>query len=189
MGAQSTPEAAAQPHIRPATRADAAAIAAIYAPYVLYGTASFEIEPPDTDAMVTRIERCLSAGWPWLVLELDGVIAGYAYATQFRDRAAYAHTAETSIYLRQGLAGRGLGRLLLEALVDASAAAGFRQLIAVIGDSSNAASIGLHAAMGFRHVGTLRDVGLKKGRLLDVVYMQHSVDETGSSAMKWADGH
>jgi len=179
MGAQSITEAMLASHIRPATRADAAAIAAIYAPYVLHGTASFEIEPPDADAMATRIGKCLDAGWPWLVLELEGAILGYAYATQFRDRAAYAHTAETSIYLKEDQTGRGQGRHLLHTLIDAAGRAGFRQLIAVIGDSANAGSIGLHKAMGFHLVGTLRDVGLKKGQLLDVVYMQRPVAEAG----------
>ncbi len=179
MGVRFITEAFADPGIRPATLADAADIAAIYAPFVLHGTASFEIVPPDVPTMRARIEKCLDAGWPWLVLELKGSVAGYAYAAQFRDRAAYAQTAETSIYLGHGLAGQGLGRQLLSALIEAAGNAGFRQLVAVIGDSRNAASIGLHSAMGFRLVGTLRDVGLKHRQLLDVVYMQRPVDQPG----------
>jgi phosphinothricin acetyltransferase len=161
-----------EPGIRAATLADAAACAALYAPHVRHGTASFETEPPDAAEMAARIGRCLDHGWPWLLLEADGALVGYAYATQFRDRAAYRRSAETSIYLAMGQEGRGLGRRLLQALVDAATRAGFRQLVAVIGDSGNGASIGLHRSLGFRHVGTLTDVGEKFGRLLDVVYMQ-----------------
>jgi phosphinothricin acetyltransferase len=173
MGASSTSE-----RIRPATVADAAACAAVYRPHVAQGTASFETVPPDAAEMALRLARCLDQGWPWLVLESGGRMIGYAYATQFRDRAAYAQTAETSIYLAVGAEGQGRGRRLLEALIEAARAAGCRQLVAVIGDSGNAASIGLHRALGFRHVGTLEHVGLKFGRLLDIVYMQRSCDES-----------
>jgi phosphinothricin acetyltransferase len=158
--------------IRPATTADAAACAAIYAPFVRDGTASFETEPPDGEAMATRMAKVLGAGWPWLVAEEDGRVLGYAYASQFRDRAAYAQSCESSVYVAGGGHRRGAGRELMTALCDAARAAGFRQVIAVIGDSGNAASIGLHSALGFRHVGTLTNVGRKFGRWLDVVYMQ-----------------
>jgi phosphinothricin acetyltransferase len=163
--------------IRPATLADAPGCAAVYRPHVETGTASFETEAPDSAAMAGRIDRCLANGWPWLVLERNGAIIGYAYASQFRDRAAYRHTAETSVYLAPGQAGQGFGRQLMAALVPACSAVGFRQLVAVIGDSRNAASIGLHHALGFRHVGTLTAVGFKHGKWLDVVYMQRSTDE------------
>jgi phosphinothricin acetyltransferase len=159
--------------IRAATLADAAGVAAIYDPQVAHGTASFETEPPGPDEMARRIGRCLDKSWPWLVAQGEGgAILGYAYLNQFRDRAAYAHSAETSVYVADGLHGRGLGRRLMAALLDEGARAGFRQFVAVIGDSGNAASIALHGRMGFRHVGTLTNVGEKFGRLLDVVYMQ-----------------
>ncbi|WP_374385504.1 N-acetyltransferase family protein [Sandaracinobacter sp.] len=168
MGASSTSE-----RIRAATRADAPAVAAIYGPEVAHGTASFETEPPSAGEMADRIGRCIDRGWPWLVLEGEGgQILGYAYLNQFRDRAAYAHTAETSVYVASGARGLGVGRQLMEALIPAGRAAGFRQFVAVIGDSGNHASIALHSAAGFRHVGTLTGVGEKFGQLLDVVYMQ-----------------
>ena len=173
MGASSTSE-----RIRAATRADAPAVAAIYGPEVAHGTASFETEPPDAGEMANRIGRCLDRDWPWLVLEGGGgQILGYAYLNQFRDRAAYAHTAETSVYVASGARGLGVGRRLMEALIAAGRVAGFRQFVAVIGDSGNRASIALHAAVGFRHVGTLTEVGEKFGRLLDVVYMQRGEDD------------
>jgi phosphinothricin acetyltransferase len=161
--------------LRPATLADATAVAAIYAYHVLEGTGTFETEPPSDAEMAARMARVLDRGWPWLVLEKGGAIIGYAYAAQFRDRAAYAMTGETSVYLGQGHAGRGHGRALLEALLIASVKAGFREMIAVIGDSGNAASIGVHRALGFREVGTLIGVGFKFGRWLDVVLMQRSL--------------
>ncbi len=157
---------------RAASLADAAACAEIYRPHVLHGSATFETEPPDAAEMQRRLARCLDAGWPWLVAERGGEVVGYAYCTQFRDRAAYRHTAENSIYVKVGLEGQGIGRLLLAALLPAAKASGFGQIIAVIGDSGNAGSIGLHGALGFHMVGTLTNVGLKRGRWLDVVYMQ-----------------
>lgn len=168
MGAPSITE-----RIRPATLADAAGVAAIYDPQVAHGTASFETEPPGPEEMARRIGRCLEKGWPWLVAEgADGTILGYAYLNQFRDRAAYRHSAETSVYVADAMHGLGLGRRLMQALLEAGGKAGFRQFVAVIGDSGNAGSIALHSRLGFRHVGTLTNVGEKFGRLLDVVYMQ-----------------
>lgn len=161
--------------IRPATIADAALCAALYAPHVRHGTGSFEIEPPDALAMAERIDRVLSRGWPWLVRETaDGRMLGYAYATQFRDRAAYAATAETSVYVAEGEGRRGHGRALMEALLEAARAAGFQNFLAVVGDSGNVASLALHWALGFREVGTLRGVGRKFGRALDVVILQRN---------------
>jgi phosphinothricin acetyltransferase len=127
--------------------------------------------------MAHRLQQVSARGWPWLVMEdQSGGLLGYAYCAQFRDRAAYALTGETSVYVRAGQQGRGVGRTHLTALLAAGREVGFRQFIAVIGDSGNAASIRLHAALGFRHVGTLSGVGLKFGRLLDVVLMQSGPD-------------
>ncbi|WP_194743536.1 GNAT family N-acetyltransferase [Thermaurantiacus tibetensis] len=162
--------------LRPATIADGAACAALYAPHVLRGTGTFEIDPPEAREMAARIAHVLARGWPWLLLEQpDGKLLGYAYVSQFRDRAAYARTGETSIYVAEGETGRGHGRALLEALLPAAAAAGFRTLLAVIGDSGNAASIALHRGLGFRQAGLLEGVGEKFGRRLDVVLMQREL--------------
>ena len=162
--------------IRPASTADAAAIAAIYAPEVLTGTASFETTAPTATDMAARIDKVVSAGWPWLVAKDDGAILGYAYAAQFRDRAAYMQTCESSVYVAATAHRRGVGTALLAALADASRSAGFREMIAVIGDGSgNIASWRLHAACGFRDVGLLTNVGRKFGRWLDVAYMQKSL--------------
>ncbi len=163
------------PIIRPATLADAAACAAIYAPEVLTGTASFETVPPSAADMAARIARALDAGWPWLVAETGGTVTGYTYCSQFRDRPAYRHSCENSVYVATAARGAGTGRALLTALIDAARAADFHQMIAVIGDSGNAGSIGLHRACGFADAGILRDVGFKFGRWLDVVYMQRSL--------------
>lgn len=164
--------------IRPARLDDAAAIAGVYAPHVLEGTASFETEPPDRAEMAARMARVIDKGWPWLVWEADGVILGYAYASQFRDRAAYRATCENSIYVAQGTERRGIGRALLLALIEASRACGFGQMIAVIGDGTgNHASVGLHRACGFIEAGRLVGVGNKFGRWLDVVYMQNDMTQ------------
>ena len=162
--------------IRAATLADAGAIAAIYAPQVLHGTASFETVAPTAAEMAARMARVITAGWPWLVAEADDAIIGYAYAAQFRDRPAYAATCENSVYVAADAHRRGAGKALLQALVDSARAAGFREMIAVIGDGSgNIASRRLHAACGFHDVGVLTDVGNKFGRWLDVAYMQRAL--------------
>lgn len=162
--------------IRPATVADATAVAAIYAPEVLTGSASFETVPPTVAEMASRIARVVDAGWPWLVAEAEAAIIGFAYAAQFRDRAAYAATCENSVYVAGGALRRGAGRALLLALIAAAGAAGFREMVAVIGDGSgNIASRRLHAACGFHDVGILTNVGNKFGRWLDVAYMQRSL--------------
>ncbi len=173
MGAPFTTDPPALGRIRAAALSDAAGCAAVYAPHVAHGTASFETEPPDAVEMARRMARCLDKGWPWLVAEgQDGTVLGYAYLGQFRDRAAYRHSAETSVYVADILRGRGVGKQLMQALLAEGDRAGFRQYVAVIGDSTNMGSIALHRSLGFRHVGTLTDIGLKFGRLLDVVYMQ-----------------
>ncbi len=161
--------------IRPARMEDAAALAAIYAPAVLHGTASFEVEPPSAAEMAQRLMRVKSHGWPWLVHVTMGHIDGYAYATQFRDRAAYRYCGETSVYVSPEAQRTGIGQALLMALASESRAAGFRELIAVIGDSANEASIGLHSACGFRTAGVLKGIGEKFNRRLDIVMMQRSL--------------
>jgi L-amino acid N-acyltransferase YncA len=163
------------PLVRPAREADLAAVTAIYREHVLHGSASFEIEPPDLAEMERRRAAIVDAGLPYLVAQVDGAVAGYAYAGPYRPRPAYRFTVEDSVYLAAGMQGRGLGRALLAALIEACREAGRRQMIAIIGDSANRASIGLHAALGFRHVGTLTDVGFKHGRWLDSVVMQRAL--------------
>jgi L-amino acid N-acyltransferase YncA len=159
-------------HLRPAETGDLAAIAAIYTPEVLEGTATFELEPPDAAELGVRLAKVRELGLPWLVVEEGGRIAGYAYVGMHRDRPAYRFTVEDSVYLAPWARGRGIGRQLLEAVVAGSRDAGMRQMVAVIGDSANLGSIGLHRACGFADVGTLRDVGFKFGRWLDTVLMQ-----------------
>ena len=159
-------------HLRDATEADLPEIAAIYAHHVRTGLASFETEPPDLAEMTARFRGLREKGLPWLACETGGRLAGYAYASPYRTRPGYRYCLEDSVYVHPELAGRGAGRALLARLVDACGAAGCRQLIAVIGDSGNAASIGLHSALGFRLVGTLHAIGFKHGRWVDSVLMQ-----------------
>jgi phosphinothricin acetyltransferase len=164
--------------LRPAEAADAASIASIYREAVLYGTASFEIEPPDTKEITRRMASLAAGGFPFVVAEsVDGALLGYAYAGPYRARPAYRFTVENSIYLREGSRGRGLGTALLSRLVEASAAMGARQMVAVIGDSANEASIALHRRCGFRMVGTFEAVGWKHGRWLDSVLMQRALGD------------
>lgn len=164
------------PSIRPATLADAASVQAIYAHHVAHGTGTFEEVAPTHDEMAARIAAVLDRGLPYLVAEVDGAVAGFAYAGPFRLRSAYRYTAEDSVYVAPAASGRGVGRALLTALVAACEAAGLRQLIAVIGDSGNAASIGVHRACGFEHAGVATGVGYKHGRFLDVVFMQRALN-------------
>lgn len=162
--------------IRPAVLTDAPAVSVLYAAHVLTGTASFEITPPDAAEMERRIEAVLSRGHPWIVAETDdGRLVGYAYASLFHPRAAYAHTFENSVYLASDAQGEGLGTALMQALLPLCKAAGAREIIALIGDSANAGSIALHRKLGFRHAGVITDVGEKFGQMLDVVYMQLSL--------------
>jgi len=161
--------------IRDAAEADMTAVQRIYAHHVLHGLASFEEVPPSVRDLVARRDSVLAAGLPYLVAERDGEVVGYSYATAFRPRSGYRHTIEDSVYVAQGLAGKGIGSLLLEALVCRCETGPWRQMIAVIGDSANTASIALHRRFGFRLVGTLRSAGLKLGRWVDVVLMQRSL--------------
>lgn len=157
--------------IRPACVNDAAQIAAIYAHHVQHGTASFDTEPRSVDATRAKITECEKRGWPFLVCADGELVLGYAYATQFRDRPAYGLACEDSIYVHPDHVGKGVGKLLLGALIDAAQSAGFRQMLAVIG-GGEAASVALHASQGFEHAGRMRSVGRKFGRWLDSVYMQ-----------------
>lgn len=160
------------PVIRPCEERDLPAITAIYRDAVLTGTASFEIEPPSEAEMGRRRTALLEGGHPYLVAEAGGRLAGYAYAGAYRARPAYRGSVENSVYVAEAARRSGVARALLAALVEEAAERGFRQMIAVIGDSANAASIRLHEAAGFAHVGTLRSVGWKHGRWLDTVLMQ-----------------
>lgn len=156
--------------IRSATPDDAAAVQAIYAFHVAHGTASFDTEAPDEAIWRNKIADVTGRGWPFLAAEHEGRVVGYAYATRFRDRAAYSHTCENSIYVADGMQGQGVGRGLLTALVAAARAYGFEQMIAVIG-GGEPASVALHERLGFVHAGRMRNVGFKFGRKLDTVYM------------------
>jgi L-amino acid N-acyltransferase YncA len=160
--------------VRPVQEGDAAAISAIYAHHVRHGTASFDEEALSETETRAKIRRISGHGWPFLVAEGDGTVAGYAYATQFRDRAAYAFTCENSIYVHPDRARRGVGRRLLTRLIAEAEAYGFRQMIAVIG-GGEPASVALHRSLGFVEAGRMRSVGRKLGRWLDTVYMQRAL--------------
>ena len=168
--------------IRPATAADIPAIARIYAHAVRHGTASFELDPPDEAEMARRQQALWDGGFPYLVAESDGAVTGYAYAAPFRPRPAYRHTVEDSVYVAPEAFRRGIGRGLLDALIAEATERGFRQMIAVIGDSTlQGSSIALHAAAGFRMIGTIDAVGYKFGRWLDSVYMQRALGSGGAT--------
>lgn len=161
--------------IRAASPDDVVRITEIYGHHVLHGTGTFDEDPPTTEQMAQRLLQVQEHGWPWLVAEEGDVIIGYAYAAQFRDRAAYRFSAENSIYVDPSHVGGGVGRALLVALMRASHEAGFQRMFAVIGDSSNRASIRLHEQAGFAHCGRLEQAGFKFGRYLDVVFMQKTL--------------
>jgi phosphinothricin acetyltransferase len=166
---------------RDATADDLPAITAIYAHHVLHGTGTFEEEPPSEIEMAARMARVQGARCAWLVAEADGRVQGFAYYAQYRDRSAYRFAAENSVYVRDDVRGQGVGKALAAALVDSAARRGFRQMIAVIGDSENVGSIGLHFSVGFRQVGVLRAAGMKFGRWVDVVLMQRPLGEADRS--------
>ncbi len=161
--------------LRPSTPADLPAITAIYGEATCHGTGTFELEPPDEAEMARRRDDVLAKGLPWLVAEVDGQVLGYAYANHFRPRLAYRFCVEDSIYLHPQARGRGLGTLLLGELMARCEAAGARQMLAVIGDSDNAGSIGVHRRHGFELVGVMKSVGWKFDRWLDVVIMQRAL--------------
>ena len=163
--------------VRPATEADAAAVAAVYGHHVLHGFGTFEEEPPTADDMAGRIRAVLSRGLPWLVAEGEhGAVLGYAYAGPFRPRAAYRYAVEDSVYVAPEAMGQGVGKALVAEVIARCEALGLRQMIAVIGDSGNAGSIGLHASLGFEHAGVGKSLGYKHGRWVDIVWMQRPLN-------------
>jgi L-amino acid N-acyltransferase YncA len=161
--------------MRPAILSDIPAIARIYAHAVKTGTASFELEPPDEAEMTRRMQALLDGKFPYLVAEVDGAVAGYAYASLYRTRPAYRFTVENSVYVAHDMHRRGIGKMLLLKLIEQCTALGFRQMIAVIGDSDQAASIGVHKACGFEDAGNLKNIGWKFGRWLDTPLMQRAL--------------
>jgi L-amino acid N-acyltransferase YncA len=165
------------PEIRPATEADLPFVTQIYEHAVLYGTATFELVPPDLAEMTRRFHALMEGGYPYLVAVLDGRVVGYAYAGAYRPRPAYRFTVENSIYLDPASHRRGIGLKLMQRLIAESEARGYRQMIAVIGDSANAGSLGVHSKTGFQMIGTHPNVGLKFGRWLDIVMMQLALGE------------
>ena len=158
--------------VRAATAGDIPAITRIYGHAVKHGTASFELEPPDEAEMAHRMQTLLDGGYPYFVAETDGALVGYAYAGPYRPRPAYRFSVEDSIYIDPSAQRRGIGRVLLEHLIAECERHGFRQMVAVIGDSAQTASIELHRALGFRLVGTVENVGYKFDQWLDSVNMQ-----------------
>ncbi len=161
--------------VRNSTDADMSAVRRIYAYHVLHGLGSFEEEPPSPAEMKRRRDDVIGHGLPYLVADIDGVVVGYSYATLYRARSAYRYTVEDSVYVDASVMGKGVGRALLSAVIARCEAGRWRQMIAVIGDSDNVASIRLHASLGFRLVGTLRAVGFKMERWADTVLMQREL--------------
>ena len=162
--------------VRPSTEADAAALAAIYGHHVLHGFGTFEEVPPTAEEMAVRRQAIVERGLPYLVAEDDGQVLGFAYAGPFRPRAAYRYTVEDSVYIAPDAMGRGVGRAVLSEVLAACEVFGVRQVVAVIGDSGNAGSIGLHTALGFTLAGVGRGFGWKHGRWVDIVWMQKALN-------------
>jgi phosphinothricin acetyltransferase len=162
--------------VRPATPDDAPALAAIYGHHCCHGFGTFEEAAPSPEDMAGRLKAIQDRGLPYLVAEVDGVVAGFAYAGPFRPRAAYRYTVEDSVYIAPGHIGQGVGKALLTEVIAACEAMGLRQMVAVIGDSANAGSIGLHRSLGFEDTGIGRDVGYKLGRWVDIVWMQRALN-------------
>jgi phosphinothricin acetyltransferase len=167
--------------IRTATAADMQAVQSIYAHHVLTGTGTFDEEPPSVEEMTEKFHTVVSSGCTWLVATDASGVLGYAYFTHFRDRSAYRYCVEDSIYVREDVRGQGVGKALVARLIEDATARGMRQMIAVIGDSDNVGSIGVHASLGFHMVGTLKSVGVKFGRWVDVVSMQRPLGRGDTS--------
>lgn len=172
--------------IRAAGEADLPSITEIYDEAVRHGTATFELIAPDLTEMRRRFQALIDGGFPYLVAALDGRVVGYAYAGPYRPRPAYRFTVENSVYLDPASHRRGIGLQLMLRLIRECEARGYRQMIAVIGDSANAGSIGLHGRAGFQMIGTHPNVGLKFGRWLDTVMMQRTLGDGGTTVP--ADG-
>jgi L-amino acid N-acyltransferase YncA len=166
--------------IRPATPDDVPEIQSIYAHHVLTGTGTFEEAPPSAQEMQTRLEKVIAGNGVWLVATDASGVLGFGYYAPFRDRSAYRYCVEDSIYVREDVRGQGVGKALVSRLIEQATQRGLRQMIAVIGDSENAGSIGVHASLGFHMVGTMKAVGVKFGRWLDVVTMQRPLGRGGS---------
>lgn len=176
------------PVIRIAKREDLPAITRIYEHHVLNGTGTFEEQPPDEAEMTRRWHALSDGGYPYLVAcvaDTSSQVSGFAYAGPHKARSAYRFTVEDSIYLDARLSGQGIGRALLTSLIEQSTAAGYRQMMAVVGDSGNVGSLALHERLGFRHVGTAEGLGFKFGRWLDIVYLQRTLcGPNGQTAIK-----
>jgi L-amino acid N-acyltransferase YncA len=168
--------------IRPALASDAAALAAIYGHHVLHGFGTFEEVPPSPGDMAARVTAVTEWGLPYLVAEIDGAVAGLAYASLFRPRAAYRYTVEDSVYVAPERIGQGVGKRLLGAVIEICEGMGLRQMVAMIGDSANTGSIGLHRACGFEEAGVLPAVGFKHGRWVDVVQMRRALNAGAGTA-------
>jgi L-amino acid N-acyltransferase YncA len=167
--------------IRDAREADVPEMQAIYAHHVLHGTGTFEEEPPPVEEMAARFHKVVDNGYVWLVATDATGVLGYGYYSPFRDRSAYRFTVEDSIYVREDVRGQGVGKALVLRLIELATAAGLRQMIAVIGDSENVGSIGVHASLGFHMVGTMKSTGIKFGRWIDVVSMQRALGKGDSN--------
>jgi L-amino acid N-acyltransferase YncA len=168
--------------VRASSAADAPALAAIYGHHVLHGFGTFEETPPSAQEMAARRQAIVAYGLPYLLAEDGGTVLGFAYAGPFRPRAAYRYTVEDSVYVAPDAIGRGVGRAMLSAVIAQCEAAGVCQMMAVIGDSANAPSIGLHQALGFEHRGVGASLGFKHGRWVDIVWMQKALNGGDASA-------
>lgn len=167
--------------LRDAHECDMPEVLAIYAHHVIHGSASFELQPPTLEQMCQRRADVVAHGLPYLVAERDGQLLGYGYATLYRPRPAYRFTVEDSVYVREGMSGLGVGQALLSEVIRRCTLDGRRQMVAIIGNSENAASVRLHERLGFRKVGVFESVGFKHGRWLDTVIMQRELGEGASS--------
>lgn len=190
MNTEMTPSLAGTLTLRRSTDADVAAVHAIYRHHVMTGLASFEDDPPSREEFASRRAAVLAAGLPWLVAaDGDGQVVGYAYLALYRPRSAYRYTVEDSVYVAPGRGGQGIGRQLITALVAHATGLGYRQMVAVIGDSGNAGSIRAHGACGFREVGRLAAIGFKFGRWVDCVLMQRALGDGGAGVPAGPPAH